>query len=120
MLMVNMIERWKFPDRGPIASQLIGMNDLWNVVFTQKSDQEGLRDLCITAPLEENIEHKAMFVYSSPEPVSNAIDTGANFVEVPPGTPAGFLVAQFIRHKGRKLYAPLAEGFMAELDAALV
>ena len=61
-----MIERRKFPDRGSIASQLIGVNDLWNVIFTQESDQEGLCGLCVTVPLKENIEHKAMLVYSLP------------------------------------------------------
>ena len=35
-----MIERRKFPDRSSVTSQLIGVNGLWDIVFTQKPDQE--------------------------------------------------------------------------------
>ena len=114
LLVVNMIERRKFPDRGSIGPKLIGVNDLWNVIFTQESDQEGPRSVGISVPLKENIDHKAMLVYSPPEPVTNAIDTGAHFIEVPPGTPPGFSVAQFFREEGSKLYAPLAQRLVEE------
>ena len=109
-----MIERRKFPSRGPVASSLTGMNDLRNVIFIQQPGHENLCCVGITVPLEENIEHEAVLVNSSPEPVAYAIDTRAHFIEVSPGTPPGSLVAQFFREEGSELYAPFAEGLVEE------
>ncbi len=51
LLMVNMIKHRKFPDRSSVTSQLIGMNDLWDSVFTQEPRQERFRGLGITGTL---------------------------------------------------------------------
>ena len=42
------------------------MNNLWDVVFSQESGQEGLRCLGVAAPLKENVEHSFMLVYCPP------------------------------------------------------
>lgn len=47
-------------------------------------------------------------------------DLDADLVEMPPRTPAGFAVAQFFGEERRKLDIPLPQGFVADLDAALV
>jgi hypothetical protein len=39
---------------------------------------------------------------------------------MPPGTSSGFPVAQVFSEEGSELDAPLAEGLMADLNAALV
>ena len=39
---------------------------------------------------------------------------------MPPGTPAGFPVAQAFSEEGSELDTPLVEGLMADLNAALV
>ena len=39
---------------------------------------------------------------------------------MPPGIPPGFLVAKLFGEEGRELYAPFAEGLVADLNAALV
>ena len=109
-----MIERRKFPNRGPVASSLIGMNDLRNVIFIQQPGQENPCCVGISVPLEENIEHEAVLVNSSPEPVANAIDTRAHFIEVPPGTPPGSLVAQFLSEEGAEFDTPFVEGLVEE------
>lgn len=61
--MVHMIERRTCSIRGPAASPLIGMTDLWDRIFTQKSDQEGLRSLG-TVLLEEKTERQTVPVRS--------------------------------------------------------
>ena len=71
-------------------------------------------------PLKKNVEHEAVLVHSPPKPVSNAIHGCTHLVEMPPRTPTGFAVAQFLCEAGSEFYAPFAEGFVADLDAALV
>ncbi|BDP44330.1 hypothetical protein DAETH_42990 (plasmid) [Deinococcus aetherius] len=43
----------------------------------------------------------------------------ADLVEMPPGTPSGLLVTQFLSEQGSKFDVPLAQGLVADLDAAL-
>jgi len=71
-------------------------------------------------PLKEDVEHEAVLVYSPPKPVSNAINARTYFVERPPGTPTGFPVAQVFSEERSELDAPLADGLMTHLNAALV
>ena len=121
------------PNRGPIASQLIGVNDLWDIVFTQDPAQERLRGFGIAVTLEQDVEHEAVLdillssgqaprgaVLAKTKPVSNAIDGCTHLVEMPPRTPSGFAVAQFLCEAGSEFYAPFAQRLMADLNAALV
>ena len=50
----------------------------------------------------------------------DAIDARTDLVQMPPGTPSGFPVAQVFSEEGSELDTPLAEGLMANLNAALV
>ena len=50
----------------------------------------------------------------------DAIDARTHLVQMPPGTPSGFPVAQVFSEEGSELDTPLAEGLMANLNAALV
>ena len=52
--------------------------------------------------------------------MSDAIDARTHLVEMPPGTPPGFPVAQVFCEQWTELDAPFAESFMADLNAALV
>ena len=36
LLMVDVDQARDLPDRGPIAAELVGMNDLWGIIFTQE------------------------------------------------------------------------------------
>ena len=71
-------------------------------------------------PLEKNVEHETVLIYRSPQPVSNAIHGCTDFVQMPQGTPSGFSVTQVLCEEGPEFDAPFAEGFVADLDAALV
>ena len=66
LLVVDVDQTGERLDRGPIAVQLIGVNDLRDVVVTQQPGQERLRGLSIAVVLEENIEHEAVLVHRSP------------------------------------------------------
>ena len=43
LLVVDVDQARQFPDRSSVTPQLIGENDLWDIVFTQQPGQEGLR-----------------------------------------------------------------------------
>ena len=108
------------PDGCSVTSELVGVNDLWNVVFTQKSGQEGLRSSSVSVQLEQNVEHEAVFVGRPPQPMPDTIHRRADLVQVPSGTPPGFPVTQFVGEQRTKCDAPLPECLMTDLDAALV
>ena len=40
MLVVDSDQTRDLPDRGPVAAELISMNALWDIVFSQELDQE--------------------------------------------------------------------------------
>jgi len=120
LLVVDVSQARDLSNRGPVAAKLIGMDDLWDIIFSQQPDQEGFRRFGVTMPLKGEVKHETMLVHGLPESVSNAIDAGAHLVEMPPGTPPGFPVAQVFREEGSEFNAPLAQSLVAELDTALV
>ena len=56
LLMVDVDQARDLSNRGPVAAELIGMDDLWDIVFSQQPGQEGLRRFGIPMPLEEIVE----------------------------------------------------------------
>jgi hypothetical protein len=84
LLVVDIDQARHLSDRGPVAPQLIGVNDLWDIEFPQQLSQEGPRRLGIPMPLKENVKHEAVLVDSPPEPMANTIDARTHFVEMPP------------------------------------
>ena len=52
--------------------------------------------------------------------MSDPIDARTHLIQMPPGTPSGFPVAQSFCEQGRELDTPFSESFMANLNAALV
>ena len=79
------------------------MDDLWNIVFSQQPRQECRRGSSVPMPLKQNVEHEAVLVHGSPQPVSNAVHARTHLVEMPPGTPSGFPVAQVFSEEGCEL-----------------
>ena len=86
---VNVDQAGELSNRGSVTPELIGMDDLWDIVFSQQPGQEGLRSLGVPMPLKEDVEHEAVLVYCSPEPMSDAVNARTHLVEMPPGTPTG-------------------------------
>ena len=56
LLVVDVDQAWDLPDRSVVVQQLIGVNDFWDVVFTQQSGQERLRGLGVAVALQQNFE----------------------------------------------------------------
>jgi len=108
LLVIDIDQTWDFPEGCPIPAELIGMTDLWDVVFAQQPGQEDRCRCCVAMPLKEDVEHKTVLVHSPPKPVSNAIDARTHLVERPPGTPPGFPVARAFNEESAELDAPLA------------
>ena len=66
LLVVDVGQAWYLSDCGTVAPQLIGVDDLWNVIFIQKPSQEGLRSLGVAVALKKDVEHEAVLVDRSP------------------------------------------------------
>ena len=62
-------EHGEFPRGRPVAPQLIGVDDLWDVVLAQQADEKGLGRFSITVFLEEDVQHVPTFVNCPPQPV---------------------------------------------------
>ena len=131
--MVDVSQAGDLSNRGSVTPELVGMDDLWDIVFSQQPGQEGLRRFGVPMPLKEDVEHETVLVHRPPavkraqarcsdqdKPVSNAIHGRTHLVEMPSGTPSGFPMAQFFDEERSELYAPFAEGLMADLNAPLV
>jgi len=74
----------------------------------------------VPMPLEENVEHKTVLVHGAPKPVSNTVQAPTDLVEMPPGTPSGFPVAQVFSEERPEFDALFAEGFVTDPNAALL
>ena len=79
-MMIDLSQARDLPNGCPVAAQLIGVNDLWYVIFAQQPGQEGLCGLSVTVLLKENIEHEAVLVDRTPQPMSDAIDARTHLV----------------------------------------
>jgi len=44
---VNVSQAGELPDRGSLTPELVGMHDLWDIVFSQQPDQEGFRRFAV-------------------------------------------------------------------------
>ena len=65
-LVVDVRQARDLPDRSAVTSELIRMNDLWNVILTQETGQKRLRSLRVTVALKEDIEYKTVLVDRPP------------------------------------------------------
>ena len=48
LLMVDIDQTWDLPDRSAVTPQLIGVNDLWDIIFTQQPRKEGFRGFSVS------------------------------------------------------------------------
>ncbi|BDP43272.1 hypothetical protein DAETH_32410 (plasmid) [Deinococcus aetherius] len=115
---LHSVEHGEFPQGRPVTPQLVGVNDLWDVVLAQQADEKGPRRPGISVFLEEDVQHVPTFVDRPPQPVMDSADLAAHLVQMPPGTPAGFSVAQFLGEEGSEFDVPLPQGLVTDHDAA--
>jgi hypothetical protein len=117
---VDVDQAGNLSNRGSVTPELIGIDDLWDIIFSQQPGQEGLRCFGVPMLLKENVEHEPVLVHRPSKPVSNAVHARTHLVERPPGTPTGFPVAQVFSKEGSEFDTPLTEGLMTDLNAVLV
>ena len=96
------------------------MNGLWDVVLAQQASKECLGCLSITVFLQEDVEHCTLFIDRPPQPVFDPTNDNMHLIQMPPGTPTGFPVAQFLGQEWGELDVPLTEGFVTDVNASLV
>jgi len=80
VLVVDVDQARHLSDCGPVVAQLIGVNDLWDIIFTQQPRKEGFRGFSVSQPLKENVEHETVLIHSSPQPMSDAIDARTDLI----------------------------------------
>jgi hypothetical protein len=120
LLVVDVSQARHFSDRGSVTLELIGMDDLWDVVFTQQSGEEGFCRFGILVLLKKKVEHETVLVYRTPHPIPDTSSRRTDINQRPLGTPAGCLVTQCISEQGTEWAAPLAERLVADLNTALI
>ncbi len=59
------VEHGKFPKCRTVTPQLVGVNDLWNVVFPQQPLEERTGRLGIPVFLKEDVQHGSVFIHGS-------------------------------------------------------
>lgn len=118
--MVNVGQVGECSDGRTVTPQLIGVNDLWDIVFAKQPGHEGSRHLRISVALEQEVEHEAVLVHPPPKPVAKTIDARTELIQKPAGTPAGFPLTQAFSKEWAEIDTPFAHCFVTHLDAALV
>ena len=81
---LDTVEYRDFPQSSSVAAEFIGMNDLRNVKFGQQSTEKGPSGLRIPMFLDEHVQHSAMFIHCSPEPMLDSADVNTHFIQMPP------------------------------------
>ncbi|BDP43742.1 hypothetical protein DAETH_37110 (plasmid) [Deinococcus aetherius] len=113
------VEHGKLAQGRARAPELIGVDDLWGVVFPQQALKERPGSLGIAVLLKEDVQHSTVFIDRPPQPVGDAPDIHAHLIEVPPGAAPRFPVAEVLGKKVAELDAPGPDGLAGDGDAPL-
>src|SRR6266498_5669488 len=73
----------------------------------------------ITSRLDQDVQHNAVLVNRSPQPVATTTNTKRHLVEMPFVARSSSAPTQLVNEGGSELSAPAADGFITDLDAAL-
>src|SRR5215468_10160064 len=106
--------------RRAVALELIGNDHPWHVLQPlEQLAKELLRSLLIAPALHEDIKHVIILVDSAPEVMALPVDGQKDLIQVSLVTWPGSSVLQLIGVCLSKLEAPLADGLVGHIDAAL-
>ena len=117
---LHRVEHRNLPNCRTITPKLIRVNDLWNIVLAEQTGEKCSGRFSITVFLEKYVEHSARIVHRSPQPMFDPTDDNVHFIQMPPGTPSGFPVAQLLGQQWDEFDVPLAEHFVADVNSSLV
>jgi len=119
LLMLDLLQCWKFSNGLPATGQLVGADRLWAVEFVKQASQERSRSFSISA-LQQDVEYEPLLVHGPPEPVTDTANGGTNFIYVPPVTPTSFPVTQLFSNERREADVPLAKRVTTDLKSTLL
>jgi hypothetical protein len=80
LLVVDVSQAGDLSDHGSIITELIGMDDLWDIIFSQQPGQEGFHGFGVSLPLKKNVEHETLLVYGPPQPISDAVHARTHLI----------------------------------------
>ena len=80
--------------------------------------QEPFRGMLITSRLDQDVEHDAVLVDGSPQPVAMTTNTVRYFVEMPFVAGSSTTTTKLMGEGGSELDAPATNGLIADRDAA--
>ncbi|BDP43787.1 hypothetical protein DAETH_37560 (plasmid) [Deinococcus aetherius] len=112
------VEHGKFPKRCTITPELVRMDNLGNLVFTEQASEERAGGLGIPVLLKEDVQHSSTFIDGSPQPVFDPADVHVHFVEMPARTPSGFSLAQSLGKEVAELDAPRQDRFTGDANSS--
>ena len=109
----------QFTDSCSVTAKFVRVDRGWSLISAEQLSEEGLRRVSIAVFLQKNVQYSAMLVHGTPQPVLDALDLDADFIQVPMGTPMGFPFLQFLGDGGAELIAPVTNCFVTDLNSAL-
>ncbi len=108
------VEHRKRSNGRPVTPELIGVNDVWEVVIHQQPFKKGFSRVRVLVVLQHDIQHRAGLIDSPPQSVFPPTELDTPLVQEPSGTPPGFPMAELFGEERGKLDVPLAQGFVEE------
>ena len=105
--------------RSPIAGQLIGDHDARRPALPlQQLAEQALGGALITSALDEDVEHDAVLIDRTPQPVLLAGDFDRDLVQMPFVSGAGQPPSDPVSERLAELERPLSHSLVADEDAA--
>ena len=105
---------------GPIASEFVGDDDSGGETSRfQQFAKEFLRRSLVAVALHQDIKDLIVGIHGSPEVVLLAFDSDYDLIEMPLVSRLGATATNLIGIGLRKLFTPLADRFVGDLDASI-
>lgn len=115
---LHIVEHGKLTKGRTITPELVGVDGFRDVMLAQQLGEEGLSRPCVSMALKGNVQDNAVFINGLPQPVGDATNVHVHFIEVLPGTPSGFPMAQTLGEEVAELDAPGANGLARHADSS--
>ena len=107
------------PRRG-VGSELVGDHDaLRRAGGLEDLRHEPARRAAVSSTLNQNVEHEAVLIYRTPQPIWLSGDRNDDFIEMPFVAPRRSPVADLIGKGIAELHRPLTYGLVAHGNATL-
>jgi hypothetical protein len=111
--------RQEFPLSGLVTFQFVGDDHTWDVLAPpQQLAEKSLRGLLVTPRLDQDVQHIAILIHSTPGIIAPTPNGEKHFVQVLLITWSGLSASELIRKRLPKLPAPIPNRFVRQRDTA--